>query len=266
MKQLLRKLLGYPVIYYLKKIKRSIVPNTKERALAEKENIELLKNTAFYSKFITSDDFCFDVGANFGNRIKPLLKIGAKVLAVEPQKACYEFLQMRFKNEIILVTKGISSKEEIKDLYISDMSTISSFSEDWIESVREGRFKGWNWNSTVKVEMTTLDNLISLYGKPTFIKIDVEGYELEVLNGLSHAIKLVSFEYTVPEQTDQALSCITRLQGIDDNLELNYCIDEEMEFALTEWISVEEMKQLIQSEEFIKTNFGDIYVRNKSIK
>ena len=265
MKQLFRKILGYPVIYYLKKVKRNIAPNASERALAIREKAELIKNTAFYARFIDQNDFCFDIGANFGNRIKPLLKIGAKVLAVEPQEACYEFLQMKFGKEIILVTKGIGSKEEVKDFYISNMSTISSFSQEWIKSVKENRFKNWNWDESIQIEMTTIDNLISLYGKPTFIKIDVEGYELEVLKGLSQGIKLVSFEYTVPEQIDQALNCISRLQEIDNNIELNYCIDEKMKFALSNWISAEDMKTLIRTEEFIETYFGDIYVRNKSI-
>jgi FkbM family methyltransferase len=43
--------------------------------------------------------------------------------------------------------------------------------------------------------MTTMDTLISLYGKPDYCKIDVEGFEINVLKGLNIPLNLVSFEY-----------------------------------------------------------------------
>ena len=54
---------------------------------------EMEKQLHFYREFTGPGDLCFDVGANTGNRIDPLLQLGAKVVAVEPQKNCYRFLK-----------------------------------------------------------------------------------------------------------------------------------------------------------------------------
>ncbi len=177
MKRIIKKLLGQKTIEYFKFIR--LIYFTKDK----KEIINARK--FFYSSFIKKGEFCFDVGANIGNRIEPLLQIGARVLAVEPQKRCYDYLSSKYANRIILITKGLSDTEGVKNFYISSESAISSFSEEWINTVRAGRFKQFDWNRVVETEMTTLDRLIKEHGVPVFIKIDVEGYELEVLKGLS---------------------------------------------------------------------------------
>jgi hypothetical protein len=86
---------------------------------------------------------CFDVGANIGNRITPLLHIGALVLAVEPQETCYKFLEYKFGNKIILV-KGLCEKVCTRKFHIANANTISSFSEEWINAVKNGRFKEYD--------------------------------------------------------------------------------------------------------------------------
>jgi FkbM family methyltransferase len=182
----------------------SKITGNNERKLLRKRKI-------FYASFVKKGDFCFDVGANLGNRIEPLLQIGAKVLAIEPQKTCIEYLQHKFGNKITLITKGVSDSEGVKSFYISDSSTISSFSREWINAVKEERFKEYNWDKVVETEMTTLDKLIQEYGVPVFIKIDVEGYELEVLKGLNSPVDVISFEYTTPEQTMKAIDCICHI-------------------------------------------------------
>lgn len=222
------------------------------------------KREQFYSSFINKNDLCFDVGANIGNRISPLLAIGAKVVAVEPQESCINTLRLKFGNKIELITNGLGEREGIENFHISNIDTISSFSDEWINSVKDDRFKEFNWDKQVKVEMTTLDKLIEQYGLPQFIKIDVEGYELNVLKGLSKPINVISFEYTVPEQTDKIIECIEQIERNDLNIECNYSIGESMDFLYHEWKSVSEMKEHVHSQEFIDTHFGDVYVRMKS--
>ena len=263
MKRILVSLFGHHFVFQLADWRMTWFPNKLQKKIKQNEAEAFRRRKLFYSSFIRKDDLCFDVGANIGNRIRPLLAIGSKVVAVEPQKNCYRFLQYKFGNKIKIVTKGLGEGGGIKDFHISDYSVISSFSDEWISAVKDGRFKGSTWSKTEKVEMTTLDHLIAEYGEPSFIKIDVEGYELEVLKGLTKPIKMVSFEYTVPEQTNKAIDCIRQIEKNNPNIECNYGIGESMELASHLWLSAEKMKEFIFSKEFCDTGFGDVYVRTK---
>ncbi|PZR11681.1 MAG: hypothetical protein DI539_20470, partial [Flavobacterium psychrophilum] len=170
----------------------------KERFFEEEEVLN--KRIAFYSSFLKAGDLVFDVGSNMGNRIRPLLSLNLKVVAVEPQAACCAYLRKTFGDKIILEQKGLGDKEEIKKMYVAEKQNyLSSFSEDWIAKMKEQRFQDADWNNVQEVQITTVDNLIARYGTPKFIKIDVEGYELEVLKGLNKPINMMSFEYAVPE-------------------------------------------------------------------
>jgi FkbM family methyltransferase len=260
MKKLLTKIIGENLISYFKIIKRKYFSGQKNK---RNEDEDLIKRINFYSLFISKGELCFDIGANEGNRIEPLLQIGARVVALEPQKSCYYLLRHTFGKKIELIRKGVGEKEEVKDFFISESNFLSSFSQEWINKVKESRFKEAIWNRIEKVEMTTLDRLIKKFGIPSFIKIDVEGYELNVLKGLSIPIKNISFEYTVPENLDRLINCLDQIILINPNATFNYSISETMELVLPMGISGEEIKKLVQTEDFIKTNFGDIYVKSK---
>lgn len=52
-----------------------------------------------------------------------------------------------------------------------------------------------NWSAPVKVRSITLDQVIKKFGKPNLIKVDVEGYEYEVLKGLSEKQNTICFEW-----------------------------------------------------------------------
>jgi FkbM family methyltransferase len=240
---------------FYKRIKRNI-----EKPILEKKSLK--KRVKLYSQFVSAGDLCFDVGANMGNRIEPLLTVGAKVVAIEPQEKCYRYLQSKFGSKIQIVTKGLGDKEGFLNFYISNASTISSFSKDWIDTVKEDRFKNYTWNTVEKIEITTLDNLIKKFGIPNFIKIDVEGFEYEVLKGLSCPVNYISFEYTIPEQLTKAIDCIKRIKEVNPRIECNYSIAETMEMELDRWLPSDAMIELIQTNSFINTSFGDIYVRS----
>jgi FkbM family methyltransferase len=215
-----------------------------------------------YAEFIKSGDLVFDIGANVGNRIVPLLEIGANILAVEPQHKCIQTLQIRFGNKIKIEPKGVDAKVGSMIMHISDNTVLSTFSEEWIEKTKDQRFKGSDWQHTQTIEMTTFDELIEKYGKPRFAKIDVEGYEKNVLSGLTYAVDFISLEYAVPEQTESLKECLDLLKNINDKAKCNYCVGENMKWALNSWISVDEMKKMMESPAFIATEFGDIYISN----
>lgn len=217
------------------------------------------KQKELYKQFIPEGSLVFDVGANIGNRTALFLELGANVVMVEPQKECYEKLEKRFP-KLPLIKKGLGEKESTEKLYISDVSLISSFSKSHVDMMQEERFKGANWDNTIDIEMTTLDILIQKHGVPNFCKIDVEGYEYDVLKGLSQPLKSLSLEYIVPENKDVILNCIKHLSNIG-NIECNLSHGETMDFHLPKWKNGSEMIDYVQSQDFIDTSYGDIYVR-----
>ena len=214
---------------------------------------------AFYRQFVRQGDLCFDIGANIGNRTEIFLALGGKVVAVEPQNECAQQLKLRFGKSIELVRKALGDKEGEATIYISETSEISSLSRDWIHAVSKSRFSNKEWKNKKQIPVSTLDKLIETYGVPRFCKIDVEGYETEVLRGLSHSIPIISFEYTIPERVDQVSGCVALLSDIG-KFEYNYTISENTKMELSDWISdiaiVDEIKRISD-----KCLFGDIYVR-----
>jgi FkbM family methyltransferase len=258
-KQSVKSLLGDLTIYKMREWKNRVLPNEYYK----KEQADLTRRQAFYSQFVKTNDLCFDVGANLGNRVAPLLAIKARIVAVEPQEFCQKVLKWRFGKKIAVVPMGLGEIEEDREFFVSDASYLSSFSKTWIDSVKKDRFKENEWSNAGKVQMTTLDKLIAKYGTPAFIKIDVEGYELEVLKGLNSPVKMISFEYTTPEQTGRAIGCIERVRSVVPDIECNYSVGESMEFEMAEFISVGDMLELVNSRKFTDTGFGDIYLRSR---
>ncbi len=218
----------------------------------------------FYGQFVKKGSLCFDIGANIGNRVKPFLALGARVVAVEPQQECCEVLQKRFGDTIAIVNKGLGATEERREFYVSDASTISTFSSDWMKATTETkRFEGYTWSDVREVELTTLDCLIDQYGLPDFIKIDVEGFELEVISGLSRPVAMLSFEYGVPEFSERLEKGLRLLQQLYNNqLVCNYSAREDMVWSLPNWLPANEMLAHTRTKEFLATSAGDIYIRS----
>ena len=115
------------------------------------------------------------------------------------------------------------------------------------------------WGGKEEVEVTTLDALIAKHGRPRFVKIDVEGFESEVLAGLSQALPAFSFEW-VPEIPENAVACIERLRLLGD-YEFNCSWGESMRLSRAKWLSPDAMLRVV--DEFAGENqmFGDIYAR-----
>jgi FkbM family methyltransferase len=253
---MIRTLIKYLGLYpYLKIIREKYLPSEGQKQEKSLKPARLL----FYRQFIAHGDLCFDVGANIGNRTEIFLALGAKVVAVEPQRDCAAVLKVRFGNRIDLVKGALGANEGEGEIFISDTSEISSLSKEWISDVSKSRFKDKQWGKKETVKVSTLDILIKRYGIPKFCKIDVEGFEEEVLVGLSHPIRLLSFEYTIPERMDSVRNCFFELSKIG-MFDCNFTIGENMEFEKQDWISVEEMITILD-EMKEKALFGDIYVK-----
>ena len=219
---------------------------------------------AFYKNFIPQGGLVFDIGANIGNRTEIFLALGAKVVAVEPQPSCNKILKGKFGDKISIENVGLSSQTGSMEFYIADETTISTFSKDFISKTGVERFKRNKWDKSITVPVETFDNLIIKYGVPDFCKIDVEGYEFEVLKGLSQKLPCMSFEYCVPEMNDNLVNCIHYLAGLGPETLFNYSEGESMKLNLLEWLNYKEFLSVTEKNDFQKTLFGDIYTKMKN--
>jgi FkbM family methyltransferase len=215
----------------------------------------------FYSALVKPNDLCFDVGGNIGLKTHVFLQLGARVVTLEPQQACVDILRAKYGKKAIILQKGAGEKNEIKEFYISTNSALSSFTKGWVDDFKETRFAGSAVQAIERIEVVTLDSIIDTYGKPAFIKIDVEGFELEVLKGLTRNFGCLSFEYAVPEKKENIIQALHYLDHTYSNLACNYAVNNNCHFALEKWLPVNAMIDLVKDERFDKTFAGDIYVK-----
>lgn len=218
----------------------------------------------FYRSLVPAGGLCFDVGANVGTRTDVFVRLGArKVVAVEPQPRCVAELRRRFASTAAVVVEPVGvgpPGRRTAELRVPHSSTIASMSPSWIARVQgAGRFPGEEWNESLPVVLTTLDELVERHGVPDFCKIDVEGFELQALEGLTRPLPLLSFEF-VPEFAEAGLACVDRLAGLGAR-SFNFSFGEAMSFALPDWVGRAELRELLLSLEPGATA-GDVYARS----
>jgi FkbM family methyltransferase len=203
---------------------------------------------AFYSRLAPKGVLCFDVGANTGDYTADMLEIGMRVIAVEPQKPCVDQLRSKYgaDRRVVLVPAAVGPAEGSITMHTSDATAIGSCSMEWLDAVKaSGRFEGHDWTKPIEVPMTTLDKLIAEHGRPEFCKIDVEGFELDVLHGLSTPIAVMSFEFS-PETIDRTRDCVEYLSEIGD-YRFNYCAHGLFNFGLPERLNSLAFREALRS-------------------
>jgi FkbM family methyltransferase len=141
---------------------------------------------SFYTAFVRPGGLVFDIGANVGNRVEIFLDLGARVVAVEPQAHCVDVLRSRWPGQprLKVIAKAVGPVVGRASMYVGEADTLTTLSSRWTEATRaSGRFSAYHCEETQEVDVTTLDRMIDEFGVPAFCKIDVEGFEPEVLAG-----------------------------------------------------------------------------------
>lgn len=218
------------------------------------------KLTNFYSQFIQPGDLVFDIGAHIGNRSDAFISLGAKVIAVEPQPICVQYLKKKFYNvkNFILLPAIISNAREDQTFYINSLHpTISTARNDhWKKDIHKYSLVKSKWDKSILVKTYTLDALILMYGFPSFCKIDTEGYEWEVLKSLSKPVKCISIEYLEFDKS-RTILCFDHISGLGD-YKVNFSKGETQKWLWNEWKNLIEVKSLLFENKFDMV-FGDFY-------
>lgn len=213
-----------------------------------------------YARFIKPGDLVFDVGSHVGDRIAAFRRLGARVVACEPQPALVTMLRLIYGRDrtVKIVPVAVGRAAGQIDLKINvDNPTVSTASPDFVKASQGAPgWDGQNWDKSVTVRMTTLDALIARHGVPAFIKIDVEGFEAEALAGLTQPVAALSFEFTTI-QRDVARACMARCRELGF-VRYNAALGESQTLVHDEWQSGEAIVQWLDALP-MEANSGDVY-------
>jgi FkbM family methyltransferase len=215
-----------------------------------------------YSAFVKRDDLVFDIGAHVGDRIASFRRLGARVVAVEPQPPLARLLRLMYGHRPGVVIEAVAVGRSAGEIVLRinlDNPTVSTASDAFVQAAHGA--PGWEtqtWSRSAGVPMTTLDALIARHGRPVFIKIDVEGFEAEALAGLSQPVPALSFEFTTI-QRDVAQACIARCRTLGYR-HFNAALGESQTFVHADWIDAAAITQWLTALPDA-ANSGDIYAR-----
>ena len=217
------------------------------------------KELDFYRSFLSGfqqGNLIFDVGANVGDKTSTFLKLGARVVAIEPDDLNQailkeKFLKYRFApKRVTVVGKGVSYRSAVETMWVNQPgSAMNTFSQKWAEALEhdERRFGcSLEFAKGKAIEMTTLEELMVTHGVPFFVKIDVEGYEINVLKGLQRPVPYLSFEANLPEFRLEGLQCIEILDHLAADGKFNFAADCKQGLALERWLDRSEFSRVFE--------------------
>ena len=152
----------------------------------EKNQLDIIK------PFLKKDTF-IDIGANLGNHTLYLNKYFKNIYSFEPHPLTFKLLKINtnYKPHIKIFNFGLSEQEKKTSVNIKSQNNIGG----------EGFIKN-NDNENIKEDVffKNFDEIYNFKNQISFIKIDVEGNELDVLKSMNknlnnnQAILLIEFD------------------------------------------------------------------------
>ncbi len=215
---------------------------------------------ALYRRFVPPGGLVFDIGAHVGDRVSSFRRLGARVVALEPQPgpaAVIRLIHGRDRKVMLLRAAAGPQSGEIVLHVNSRNPTVSTASKDFVAAADgAGGWEGQVWDERITVPLVTLDGLIADYGEPDFVKVDVEGFEDSVLAGLSRPVPALSFEFTTIAR-DVAARCIARISDLG-LYRFNVALGESQQLAFPDAIDGPAMRAYLEGLPH-EANSGDVY-------
>lgn len=226
-------------------LKNTLIYNFYFKLFHHEQYLVKKKEFLFY-KALGIKDLVFDIGANIGDKTKLFFSLDTSVISVEPDLFNFQLLIKRFKNEkrITILNFAISEIEGEANFFVNEPgSPFNTLSTIWKNNLENEQLNRWKsitkFDTNYIVKTTTLDNLIYKYGTPDYIKIDVEGYELQCLKGLNKKIRIISFEANLPDFISETLQILIKLNSLDEHVKFNFVTDKSLfQFELNQEFDV----------------------------
>jgi len=222
--------------------------------------IHLPQKRALYGQVCGPGSLVFDVGANLGQKTHVFLHLGARVVSIEPERDCAEYLRTHFRSDrLTVVNAAVADRPGTVRLFVDAQTPeISTVDANWMisgpDSAKAGRLEEQT------IEATTLSQLIERFGVPDYIKIDVEGFETPVLKGLHTPVTCVSFEFHTTNMHDIEERCA--LLNALGRYAFNYTLSDTYALALAEWLPASALFDRLRTlHGTSEPQWGDIFAR-----
>ncbi len=216
----------------------------------------------------------FDIGANQGHKTDIFLRLGARVVAVEPDPSNQRILRQNFldyrlkRKPVTIVDKAVSDKSGKAIFLVDELgSAKNTLNQKWADSLRTDsrRFgKKLAFEESREVETITLEELMRSYGTPYYVKIDVEGHEMSVIKGMRSAAPFLSFEVNLPEFRAEAEECVKMLDRVAPGGHFNQTPDCTRGFVSDEWLTRDAIFDILRSTD--ETSSIEVFWRAPGLK